>query len=303
LKQFFENYASASINQNNFGINPRNIDERTLVAGLYQFSSLLLELVSFWYVLIEVPTQLPQLFKKLSAEVSSRFEKHLSFRWLLFQHSDTTVVQNGVAKASDKNALPSFLLGPVQTCQPLIHALIKSHLDDGMAVDTLCMRLRQHCPRLFTAEDAVAANALELLQQAHHSMVSEGVSADGTLGYDTTKTISVETEQKLSTAINLLLSVSASINLSAISQTVKACGAHDGLLKICLQAAEARDPHKNAKFASFVHDHVSQKRGIQNSKNSAEKSIDPEVARQAFERRHECYRVAIVSLNVFEIVG
>ena len=53
-----------------------------------------------------------------------------------------------------------------------------------------------------------------------------------------------------------------------------------------------------------MHDHVSQKRGIQNSKNSAEKSIDPEVARQAFERRHECYRVAIDSLNhVFEIVG
>merc|ERR1712226_1064543 len=163
------------------------------------------------------------------------------------------------------------------------------------------MRLRQHCPRLFTAEDAVAANALELLQQAHHSMVSEGVSADGTLGFDNSKTISVETEQKLSTAIQLLLSVAASINLSAIAQTVKACGAHDGLLKICLQAAEARDVHRNARFASYVVDHVMQKRGQINQKQV---QIDPEVARLAFERRHECYRVAIDSLNhVFEIVA
>ena len=46
-------------------------------------------------------------------------------------------------------------------------------------------------------------------------------------------------EQKLSYAINLLIKVASTINLSAIAGTVKACGEHLGLLKICFPGCGA----------------------------------------------------------------
>lgn len=118
--------------------------------------------------------------------------------------------------------------------------------------------------------------------------------------------ISLDTEQKLSCAIELLIKVAATINLNAISGTVKACGEHLGLLKICLKAAHERDPNNNAKFASAVIEHIKTKklgdRPLQSSpnKNSSE-YISDEISRLALETRYECYNVALECLNsVFE---
>lgn len=236
-------------------------------------------------MLIEIPTQLTQIWKSLSLEVKQKYEGLLTFRWLLFQPRG---LNSGFGQETSQNLSLNKMSGPVLMCQPLIHSLIKSFLDDGMAVDTLCLRLRQHCPQLFTAEDAVAANALELLQQAHHTMVNEGSLEPG-------KQSSIETEQKLAHAIALLLQVASSINLGVIAQTVKACGAHDGLLKICLESARARDPHKNAHHCSPIVQHVQEKLADGTSKLNY--SHDNEVCQSALEARYDCYRVALNCLD------
>lgn len=238
---------------------------------------ILLELISFWYVLIEIPAQLSQIWKNLSLDVKQRFESNLTFRWLLFQQKN----QDAASPVIGLNKLS----GPVQACQPLIHALIKSYLDEGMTIDTLCVRLRQNCPQLFSAEDSVAANALELLQQAHHSMITEGT-------LNSSKMASMETQQQLNKAIQLLLQVASSINLTAISQTVKACGAHDGLLKICLEASQSKDPHNHAKYCSPVYQHVQSRT---NSKMNY--SVNEDIAQTALDARYECYRVALSTLD------
>ena len=158
-------------------------DEKPVVNGQYHFVCLLLELVSFFYVLVEVPQQLAAVWRRLSPDIQSKFENTLTLRWLLSQPSDTNIlsaysVSRGDTNENGGNGLVSNsggaghflkapagtsyarLSGPVKACQPLVHALIKSYLDDGMPVDNLCSRLHGQCPQLFTTEDYIAANAL-----------------------------------------------------------------------------------------------------------------------------------------------
>ena len=113
----------------------------------------------------------------------------------------------------------------------------------------------------------------------------------------------------------MLIKVASTINLSAIAGTVKACGEHLGLLKICLKAAKERDPNNYGLQASVILEHIKsrklsgtkkpenegksispEKRSRISEDNSSE-TVDDETARTSLETRWACYQVAIECLD------
>lgn len=202
LKVFLETHANTSLSESPILNNLESLDEKSLVNGQYHFICLTLELINFWLILIEIPNHLNQIWKRLSIDIQAKFQQNMSIRWLLLQPSDLASGFNLDSLKSDEKTssgdapVASNLVsknnyarnsGAVQTVQPLVHALIKSYLDEGMPVETLCSKLHNQCPQLFTTDDYIAANAL----------VGVGVGENFCLVVETLKIINTKHKENL----------------------------------------------------------------------------------------------------------
>lgn len=144
----------------------------------------------------------------------------------------------------------------------LVNALINLYLDDNATTDAISNRLREVCPSIYRNEDA-------LFSKAHEKLLSA-------------KTIQniQERENILKESLQLCKQISSQLNLRAVCGLFQAVHYYDGIVDLCLSAAQKRDPQNIA-----LHYY-----------NNGEPPDDNQ-GLQAYLNRMECYK------SVMEVLG
>ncbi|XP_023215500.1 nuclear pore complex protein Nup155-like [Centruroides sculpturatus] len=144
----------------------------------------------------------------------------------------------------------------------LVNALINLYLDDNATTDAISNRLREVCPSIYRNEDA-------LFSKAHEKLLSA-------------KTIqnNQERENILKESLQLCKQISSQLNLRAVCVLFQAVHYYDGIVDLCLSAAQKRDPQNIA-----LHYY-----------NNGEPPDDNQ-GLQAYLNRMECYK------SVMEVLG
>ena len=111
-----------------------------------------------------------------------------------------------------------------EMCGSLVHGVIGRYLADNARTDAISSRLRDACPSLYDADDAVSS-------KAHEMIISAKQEAN------------LATKQKMiSDAVALCKKVAGRLNLEILVSHLVAVHAYVGVVEICLAAAQRRDP-------------------------------------------------------------
>ncbi|XP_067928624.1 nuclear pore complex protein Nup155-like [Watersipora subatra] len=134
----------------------------------------------------------------------------------------------GILKGSTLKSLLGF--GNEELSSGIIDGIVQRYLGDNACIDVISAKLRDHCPSLYSLDDAKCSKANELLQ--------------------TLKTASTARERtsRLANALALYKEVSPHLNLQEVCQQLSAARHYDGILDICLTTASKRDPQNIALY-------------------------------------------------------
>ncbi|XP_075223372.1 nuclear pore complex protein Nup154 isoform X2 [Lycorma delicatula] len=147
-------------------------------------------------------------------------------------------------------------------CASLINKLINTYLSDNTSVDSISLKLREICPKLYKNEDAACTKANEMLLTAKTRKNKE------------------ERQNLLWSALKLCKEVSPNINLSAVCRQFAACQFYEGVLELSLECANKSDP-KNVAFHFY-----------QNNQPP-----DDTIGYQAYAQRMDCYKEITLVLD------
>lgn len=117
-----------------------------------------------------------------------------------------------------------LIINGADICNALVTALIHHYLDDFATTDAISSRLRDVCPSIFRNEDAV-------FSKAHEKLVK-------------VKTIKnkIEKEKILKEALQLCQEISPQLQLPAVCRLFHSVHYYEGVVDLCLGAADKRDP-------------------------------------------------------------
>ncbi|XP_010893987.2 nuclear pore complex protein Nup155 isoform X1 [Esox lucius] len=108
----------------------------------------------------------------------------------------------------------------------LITALINVYIKDSASVDAISTHLRDICPLLYSSDDSVCSKANELLQGSRLIQTK------------------VEKERTLRDSLQLYQQISQHTDLSLVCSQYRQVRFYEGVLELCLTAADKRDPQR-----------------------------------------------------------
>ncbi|XP_064606018.1 nuclear pore complex protein Nup155-like [Liolophura sinensis] len=111
-----------------------------------------------------------------------------------------------------------------EMCGALITCLINRYLDDNATINAISSRLREICPSLYSQDDAVCSKANELLQAAKSNPNQS------------------EKREQLKEALQLYKDVVCPLNLPAVCNSFASVRFYEGIVDLCLTAAQKHDP-------------------------------------------------------------
>ncbi len=101
------------------------------------------------------------------------------------------------------------------------------YLNDNASTDAISRRLREVCPTLYQAEDAISSKAHELLACARQRQTDD-----------------TERQRMLTEAVRMCKEVAARINLDVLVSHLAAVHCYEGAVEVALAAAAKRDPQR-----------------------------------------------------------
>lgn len=156
-----------------------------------------------------------------------------------------------------------FITCDKQFSSALATAVVDSYLRDGAATSTVSEKLKESCPSVYGNEDALYTKAYEMLTKACDISNKK------------------EREQMLRDALQLCRQISVqALNLSMVCRLLSSARYYEGLVSICLWAAQSIDPQ------GFAIDFVKQR-----------EPQDDDRGRRAYLARKECYNIVTEVLN------
>ncbi|XP_077354036.1 nuclear pore complex protein Nup155 isoform X2 [Festucalex cinctus] len=108
----------------------------------------------------------------------------------------------------------------------LITGLISVYIKDNASVDAISNHLRDVCPLIYSTDDSVCSKANELLQSAKQIQNK------------------VDKEKTLRESLRLYQKISQYTDLPLVCSQYRQVRFYEGVLELCLTAADKRDPHK-----------------------------------------------------------
>ena len=187
--------------------------------------------------------------------------------WQLLADNKLDVI-TGALESSDKEQLTHLPLRELVTtpngqglCQRMITALLSCYLDDNASVEGLSQKLREICPTLFSADDAVCSKATEILSVARHSNPQE-------------------TRVKCEESLRLFVQIARTVNLSAVTSQFAAVKFWEGVVALTLAAVEKRDPAGLA---------------LHHFKNGC--PVDDQEGQKSYQERSQCYEACLVVIK------
>ena len=146
-------------------------------------------------------------------------------------------------------------------CQRLITAVVSCYLDDNASVESLSYKLREICPTLFSADDAVCSKATEILSVARHSNPQDS-------------------RTKCEESLRLFIQIARTVNLSAVTTQFAAVKFWEGVVALTLAAVEKRDPAGLA---------------LHHFKNGC--PMDDNEGQRSYQERSNCYEACLVIIK------
>lgn len=149
--------------------------------------------------------------------------------WQLLADNELSVIVHALESAEKEQLAAMSVRDLVTTecgsslCQRLITSLVSCYLDDNASVETLSSRLRDICPTLFSADDAVCSKATEILSIARNSAAQES-------------------RAKCEESLRLFIQIARTVNLSAVTTQFAQVKFWEGVVALTLAAVEKRDP-------------------------------------------------------------
>uniref|UniRef100_A0A0N5AEC5 Nucleoporin_N domain-containing protein n=1 Tax=Syphacia muris TaxID=451379 RepID=A0A0N5AEC5_9BILA len=208
-------------------------EERKSLLNFYELLSITIEVLSLWSILSD------HQFKIITAQLSESIRQQLC-----------------------ETNFCTLIVGGGHLCAELITCLIRYYLGDNATTDVICEELRRRCPTLFSDDDATAAKATEMVEEARHM---EPCAARSHL---------------LSEAVRLLTIGVQNINLPMICNLLFEVDCLEGIVDLSLSRAE-RDDTKMLGLIAY---------------RSRSGEGDP-LAQQAFIKRKEAYKCITDALD------
>ncbi|CAG5114252.1 Oidioi.mRNA.OKI2018_I69.chr2.g8314.t1.cds [Oikopleura dioica] len=149
--------------------------------------------------------------------------------WHLLTENQLHVVSKELS-TNDKELLDSVLFKDLVTtevgrvlCQNLITALLSCYIGDNASIDFVSRSLRDICPTLFSADDAICSRATEILALTRNATDQEA-------------------KERCEEALGLYLTIAHTCNLGAVVPQLKMAQYWEGIVTLCIAAADKRDP-------------------------------------------------------------
>jgi len=105
----------------------------------------------------------------------------------------------------------------------LVHSLVARYLGDAASTDAISAKLREVCPGLYRAEDALS-------NKAHELLIAAGKSTNA-----------AESAKMVKEAVGIAKQIAGHLKLEVLVSHLAACRAYTSVVEICMAAASKRD--------------------------------------------------------------
>ncbi|XP_028318058.1 nuclear pore complex protein Nup155-like [Gouania willdenowi] len=203
-----------------------------------------------------------QVYEKMSLQGIQQLVHHsyqtLSLWKLLTDHQFSLIMSELPKEFQDQMKGASFkdvVIRGKSLSGALITGLINVYIKDNASVDAIRNRLRDRCPLLYSSDDSVYTKANALLQSSKQTQNK------------------VDKERTLRESLLLYQQISQHVDLPLVCSQYRQGHFYEGVLKLCLTAADKKDP---------------QRLGPHFYKNGEPE--EDKVGQQAFQERLLCYK-------------
>lgn len=146
---------------------------------------------------------------------------------LLCEHHFTVIVGELQKEFQDQLKITSFkdlVIRDKELSGALIASLINCYIKDNATVDGISSHLQDICPLLYSTDDAICSKANELLQRSRQVPSK------------------VEKERTLRESLKEYQKISHQVDLSNVCSQYRQVRFYEGVVELCLTAAEKKDP-------------------------------------------------------------
>ena len=207
------------MDSNNIGTVPSSVAtasdlqsyENAQFSSVYALVCRSLEVAALWHLLTE--NQLHVVSKDLSINDKGNFYSFLILFSIRFIEMLDSVLFKDLVTTEVGRVL----------CQNLITALLSCYIGDNASIDFVSRSLRDICPTLFSADDAICSRATEILALTRNATDQEA-------------------KERCNEALSLYLTIAHTANLGAVVPQLKMAQYWEGIVTLCITAADKRDP-------------------------------------------------------------